>query len=163
MAKLASCKCKKCGKQLAKDEKHIHSGKTYCKKCYDVVTLQATQFKELIDYVCKLFELDRPDGFMLKQIKEFHDENGWPYSGITYTIWYSIEILGVRPIQKYGLYFVRNNYNEALQYFMRQQESIEKMKSLDNAKESIRIVTNTSRKKETSTTLFDLNNLIGGG
>ena len=100
MARLSTCKG--CGKKLQPEEKYIHASKTYCEECYKKIERESTEYKQLIEFICNNYELDKPTGFMLKQIKELKTEYGYSYAAMTYTLWYCKEILNKSLIEKYG-------------------------------------------------------------
>jgi predicted RNA-binding Zn-ribbon protein involved in translation (DUF1610 family) len=84
MARLSTCKG--CGKKLQPEEKHIHSSKTYCEECFKKIERDSTEYKQLIEFICNNYELEKPTGFMLKQIKELRTEYGYSYAAMTYTL-----------------------------------------------------------------------------
>ena len=90
MARLSTCKG--CGKKLQPEEKHIHSSKTYCEECFKKIERDSTEYKQLIEFICNNYELEKPTGFMLKQIKELRTEYGYSYAAMTYTLWYCKEM-----------------------------------------------------------------------
>ena len=108
MARLSTCKG--CGKKLQPEEKYNHASKTYCKECYEKILRDSDEYKQLIEFICTNYEIERPTGFMLKQIKDMRTEYGWSYAAMTYTLWYCKEVLGKQLIEKYGVAFVYHFY-----------------------------------------------------
>ena len=114
MARLSTCKG--CGKKLQPEEKYSHASKTYCKECYEKILRDSDEYKQLIEFICTNYEIERPTGFMLKQIKDMKTEYGWSYAAMTYTLWYCKEVLGKQLIEKYGVALVKHFYEEASNY-----------------------------------------------
>ncbi|WRN34798.1 hypothetical protein UM818_01800 [Staphylococcus aureus] len=44
--------------------------------------------KELIDFILELFDIEKPTGLILKQIKNLHEEYGYRYKAIALTLDY---------------------------------------------------------------------------
>ena len=84
MARLSTCKS--CGKKLQPEEKYTHASKTYCKKCYEKIERESIEYKQLIEFICNNYKLDKPTGYILKQIKEFKTEYEYSYAAMTYTL-----------------------------------------------------------------------------
>lgn len=91
MARLSTCKS--CGKKLQPEEKYTHASKTYCKKCHEKIERESIEYKQLIEFICNNYKLDKPTGYILKQIKEFKTEYEYSYAAMTYTLWYCKEVL----------------------------------------------------------------------
>lgn len=162
MARLSTCKG--CGKKLQPDEKYIHSSKTYCKECFDKIERESTEYKQLIEFICTKYELEKPTGFILKQIKEFRNEYGYSYAAMTYTLWYCMEILGKPYIEKYGVALIRHYYDEAKDYYSQQERSKEKISKLSNMEVKTKRVKHTPvTPNKKSEFLIDLGNLLEGG
>lgn len=161
MARLSTCKC--CGKQLKSEEKHIHSSKTYCKKCYEKIIRESEEYKQLITFICENYLIDRPTGLILKQIKEYKNDYLYTYGGIVYTLWYVKEILNKEFIVTYGVSIVKYYYDEAKEYYSQQEKIKKDMETNCNAKIKTKIVKVGKGNKTTKTnSLIDLGNLIGG-
>jgi len=162
MARLS--KCKDCGKSLQPEEKHIHSSKTYCITCYEKIAQSSNEYKQLIKYICDNYEIERPTGLMLKQIKEFKDEFLYTYGGIIYTLWYVKEILNKEFIILYGVAIVKFYYDEAKTFYLHQEEIKKSMEVNGKVEVKTKIVKiNRTNKTKVNNSLIDLGNLIEGG
>lgn len=162
MARLSSCKG--CNKQLEPEEKYIHCSKTYCSICYEKVKRESEEYKQLIKYICDNYEIDRPTGLMLKQIKEYKDEYSYTYGGISYTLWYLKEIQNKEFITMYGVSLVKFCYDEAKNYYLHQEEIKKSMEANGKAEIITKIVKmNRNNTTKQNNTLIDLENLIEGG
>lgn len=119
MARLS--KCKGCGKELQPNEKRTYSNKTYCGDCYDVKIKEKEDYDNLIQWICKYFNQVSPNGMILKQIKDYKENFQYTYGGITYCLWYLVDIKGVKLDLKYGIGLVKFEYENAKDYFLQQQ------------------------------------------
>lgn len=164
MARLSSCKG--CGKQLQPEEKHIHSSKTYCEECYNKVLRESEEYKQLIQFICENYRIDRPTGLMLKQIKDYKTEFNYTYGGMTYTLWYLKEIENKEFITMYGVSLVKYYYENASEYFLHQEE-VKKSMELNSKVEIKTKVVKVNRinniKQTNNNSLIDLGNLMNGG
>lgn len=120
MARLS--KCKSCGIELQKKDRNVYSGKTYCKKCYDLKVSEKNQYNNLIKTICNYFEINKPTGLILKQIKDYKEQFDYTYSGMQYTLWYCKDILGKSFEIKYGIALVKYQYENSKDYFLKQQQ-----------------------------------------
>lgn len=119
MGRLA--KCKGCSKELQKEERHVHSSKTYCINCYNIKIKESEDYENLIAYVCKCFNQPKPTGLILKQIKDYKESFDYTYAGIHYCLWYLVEIKNMKLDIKYGIGIVKFEYEKARDYFLQQQ------------------------------------------
>lgn len=162
MARLSTCKS--CGKKLQPEEKYTHASKTYCKKCYEKIERESIEYKQLIEFICNNYKLDKPTGYILKQIKEFKTEYEYSYAAMTYTLWYCKEVLNKSFIEKYGISLIKYYYNEAKNYYSQQEKLKEQINKLSDIKIKTKIVKKTSiNSKKKSTYLIDLEDLLKGG
>lgn len=122
--------CKGCGKKLLPDEKYKYSTKIYCIDCYTSLKEEDNSRKELISYICDIFDVDAPNPLFLKQIKDFHEQYDYTYGGIQYTLWYIAEVLNMKMDKKYGIALVTYKYEEAREFCMKQLRIESKMEQL---------------------------------
>lgn len=162
MARLSTCKG--CGKKLQPEEKYTHANKAYCADCYKEVQRESDEYKQLIDFICINYQIERPTGFMLKQIKELRTECSYSYAAMTYTLWYCKEVLGKHLIEKYGVALIKHFYNEACDYYNQQERMKEQMKNIENVEIRTKIVKRQNSKSQGKmSSLINLGNLLGGG
>lgn len=163
MEKVVSCKS--CGKKLQPEDKFIHSSKTYCKDCYDKVVQEANDYKQLMEFICTNYEIESPTGLILKQIKDMKTNFGWSYAAMTYTLWYCKEIVEKPLIEKYGVYLIKNYYNEAKAYYLQQEklkEQLEELKDIEIKTKVVKKVTKEDNSNKSNSSLIDLESLIRG-
>ena len=162
MARLSICKS--CGKKLQPEEKYTHANKTYCEDCFKKIQRDSDEYKQLIDFICTNYQIERPTGFMLKQIKELRTDYSYSYAAMTYTLWYCKDVLGKQLIEKYGVALIKHFYDEASDYYNQQERMKEQMKNIENVDVKTKVVkrqVNQLQNKKSS--LINLGNLLEGG
>lgn len=121
MARLSTCK--NCNKQIQKDEpKFKYSNKTYCDKCYNLKLKEKKDYDNLINAILIYFDIDKPNGRILKQIKDFKENFNYTYAGMHYCLWYLKEIKNIKFDVKYGITLVSYEYENSKRYFFKQQK-----------------------------------------
>lgn len=162
MARLSTCKG--CGKKLQPEEKHTHANKTYCWECFKEIQRESDEYKQLIDFICTNYQIERPTGFMLKQIKELRTECSYSYAAMTYTLWYCKEVLGKQLIEKYGVALIKHFYDEASSYYNQQERMKEQMKRIENVEARTKVVKHqNSQSQNKKSSLINLSDLLEGG
>ncbi|WP_144509872.1 hypothetical protein [Bacillus sp. FJAT-22090] len=118
MARLPKCPVCEC--QVDKDtQAHVkHSSKTYHEHCFQQFELRKQHRNDLHNYICELYEIDFPNTFMLKQIKEFQlPPYKFTVKGIEYALRYFHEIEGNNPDAQ-GIGIVEYVYKKARDYYV---------------------------------------------
>lgn len=162
MARLSTCKS--CGRKLQPEEKYIHASKAYCEECYQKILRESDEYKQLIEFICTNYEIEKPTGFMLKQIKDMKIDFGWSYAAMTYTLWYCKEILGKQLIEKYGVALVRHFYEEAREYYSQQEQIKNQMEQIKDVEMKTKVVKhNNINNVNTNASLVNLESLLKGG
>lgn len=162
MARLSTCKG--CGKKLQPEEKYTHANKTYCEDCIQKIKRESDEYKQLIDFICTNYQVERPTGFMLKQIKELKTDYSYSYAAMTYTLWYCKEVLGKQLIEKYGVALIKHFYDEACDYYNQQEKMKEQMKTIENIEVKTKVVKRQNNQLQSKkSSLINLGNLLEGG
>lgn len=107
---------------MTTEQRYPYSNKSYCKKCYDFKVKEREQYNVLIKTICECFNIEKPTGLILKQIKDYKDKFNYIYSGMTYCLWYLKEILNSSFDVKYGIAIIKYQYENAKHYFESQQK-----------------------------------------
>lgn len=159
-----TAKCKGCGKDLLPEERFKYKSKNYCKSCYNKFSIQENEYKVLIDCVCNYFEIDKPSGLILKQIKDYKKSFGYKYAAMTYTLWYCKEIVSMEFKEKYGVYMVKNYYDEAAEFYDHQEKLKIKIQNLSNEDMNKTKIVNKSAmdSSKVNCSLVDFKSLLGG-
>lgn len=162
MGRLA--KCKDCGVKLKSNEKHTLNSKTYCKECFEKNKKTSDEYKQLIDFICLNYNINKPTGLILKQIKDLKLEFNYNYSSILYTLWYCKNIKNKELNEKYGIGLVKYYYDEAKNYYLQ----IDKSKKIVIENEKVKVKTRILKMKNVESAnsksfLIDIENLVNGG
>lgn len=159
--KIQKKKCNCCSNVVSSDDLIIYNKKTYCSACYDVIHRDATEYKKLIKYICEIFDIPAPTGFILKQIKNMKTKNNWNYGAILYTLWYYFEILEKQLYLEYGIGFVERYYDQAREFYNHQEQLKQTAKRLSNKTVPIRLVKSNIKKSDKPTNnLININSLL---
>ena len=112
-------KCPECERQVDKDTQRWvkHSSKTYHEVCFQQFQTRKQDREELLAYICELYQIPVPNGFMLKQIKDFQETYGYKIKGIQMALHYFHEIKG-HPIDGQGIGIIPYIYDEAKRYYI---------------------------------------------
>ena len=125
-------KCPICETYNYKEETVYHQKRYYCKICYENKTKDSNDYKELINYICNIYEIDAPTGFMLSQIKKFKDQFNYTYKGIELTLDYFYNIkTNNTPDMEMGLGVVPYIYEEAKQFFIEKRNIKNNIQNID--------------------------------
>lgn len=160
MARLS--KCKGCNKELQTNEKHMYANKCYCENCYNGKILEKKDYENLLSYICNCFDTERPNGLILKQIKDYKENFNYTYGGIHYCLWYLTEVKCVRLDIKYGIGLVKFEYENAKDYFTQQQNiknSVQKHKDV----EVVKTIKLKNRNGASDKFLINIDDLISEG
>lgn len=156
--------CKGCGKQVEKEDKHVHSGKSYCIDCFTPIKEEAESYKTLISCICEYFEIDAPTSLIMQQIKQYKEQFNYSNSGIHYTLWYLKEIENKSFDEvKYGIALVKFNYDNAKAYHTQQARTTKSMENHvpENRVKKVKINTENLQSSSKKFTL-DLDQFVDG-
>ena len=120
-------KCPVCGKTNDKETAVKVNRRYCCSDCVDAyrrelakkATAESSGYTELVSTICKLYEIPKPTGMMLKQIKTFHDALDLTYDGMRATLVYAVNWSNpaVSLDASSGISFVPYKYDEARRFF----------------------------------------------
>lgn len=135
----------KCDKKYTIDEMIVHKGKRYCKSCYEDREKEQNERNELYSLIKELYKVTYPNGMMLKQIKNYKEQFNYTYEGMIKTLRY-LSKQGVEFKASYGLGLITYKYDEAQEYYKRQEKLLAEQifKSKVNNKPEV-IVVKTNR------------------
>lgn len=160
MARLLKC-YGVCGNKYPKEELTQYKGKNYCKDCLKVKRERDEDYKNLTDYIKKIFNNNEVNPFIRKQIKDY-EEGGFTLKGIRSTLWYIVNILKIRLDERYGIAIVKYKYYEAKKYSQDKNKQREQVSNKQEEKEEVKYVRiknfrNNSIKKKFSLEDIELN------
>lgn len=157
--------CSVCGK-VSKEENNIFvKGKPYCKSCYqekyskeEEAKRNSADYKKLIEFICNLWDLDRPPMHILAQISNFKKTyEGMTYRGMLSTLDYFYNIAN-NPVNenKPSVAIIPYVYDEA-RHFYEDLRDIKKNVHLKEAeKYGVKIVEILEEEEPLITGLIDI-------
>lgn len=112
-------KCPICGQTFNRDkEPNVYYKKRYYHpQCYNTIEKDEKDRNDLINYICKIYNYKGPGPVINKQIKTFHDELGYTYSGILKCLVYFYEVKKNDPKKATGIGIVPYIWKDAENYY----------------------------------------------
>lgn len=93
-------------------------GQNFCKDCYDRKVKEVADREALYNFIQSTYNLTFPTGLILRQIKNFHEERGYTYKNIRFTLDYVFNIKkSYKPIVQYGISMVPYFHDEMIEYY----------------------------------------------
>lgn len=143
-------KCPECTKEVVKEETSTvkHSNKYYHGHCFKTLEQRKKDRLALFEYICELFRVPKPNGFMLKQIKEFTEEYNYTLKGIELALRYFHDIKG-NPVDSKGIGIIPYIYDESKKYYIN-LSAIKESANIDfsNEAEIVHIANRPKRKRK---------------
>lgn len=132
----------------------------YHAECMDKKKRIAKNREELCLYIAKLYKIDYPTGFMLKQIDDFHKKRGYSYKSMLGTLMFIYEVENRQVKDGTGLGLIPFFYDKAKNYY----SYLDKAKKSVGKNEKLVIQNNAERIKAVKTIkrkvgIIDMSNL----
>lgn len=132
--------CRYCRSKINKETaKKLGKNSYYCPDCLDKKeqeeeekNLESQQYRDLIEYICKLYNVKAPSGMILKQIKEMREEYNYKLSGMKLALQYFYEIENHAVMDDTGVGIIPYVYEKAKKHYL-MKKSVEK--SIENYEE----------------------------
>ena len=125
-------KCPECDTLNDKEVAVYHNGRHYCAVCYENKKKSSDDYKALIEYICEIYGIEAPTGWMLKQIKDFREQFGYTYKGIKSSLHYFYEIQEGNSVENsMGIGIVPFIYDEAKNYYIDKKVIKDNVKGCD--------------------------------
>lgn len=145
-------KCSSCGNSFDREEITLRSGKNYCKECLvkhiEQVKENRKDSDKLFDYICEIFNIKQPTGFIFKQMKDFRGE-GYNYTdiGMYYTLKYFCEVLEGNFFDGTGIGIIPYYYEKAKAHYKKVFDLEDTIEDFENKEQLIKIKTKIIDKK----------------
>lgn len=148
-------KCPVCGTFNDKENAIFHNSKYYCKICYENKQNDANDYKDLIAYICKLYDIETPTGWMLKQIKDFKEQFKYTYKGMKTTLHYFYEIQeGNDVADSMGVGIIPFIYDEAKKFYIDKKAVKDSVLSCDTKEICTKTKTVNIKRNSTNKNLY---------
>lgn len=93
--------------------------------------------QELLNFICDIYNIDKCNDMILKQIHKYVTERGYEYIEIARALSYFVDIQGNEPQLKYGIGIVPYIFKEAQDYYKKLKQ--QKEEQIKAAKENKKI------------------------
>lgn len=121
MAKATTRKCRQCQKAIPAESVIRIGSFNYCEECGAQRHIEAESYRELIDYICRLFGLDAPSMLILSQIKRYKEEDGFTYQGMKACLEYFFELQGHDINHSKGVGIIPYIYEETKDFYAKKK------------------------------------------
>ena len=116
-------KCPDCDADITDKKKAKKvSNRWVCEACQGSRDALEVDRQTLYSYIAKLFDMDFPNGWMMKQVKDFKERHGYTYKGMQMTLEYWTETLGNSMHDAKGVGIIPYIYDEAKELFMQKRD-----------------------------------------
>lgn len=146
--------CKSCGEPVDKGLNNFTKNYKgyYHNECYEVIQLENQHRTELNEYISKLYNVEFPTGWMLKQIKEYKEKRNYKYKGMELTLRYMYEVERLNKLDAHqaGLGMIPYYYEKAKQYYVEMKSVASSAKDyvIDNEVETVYMKPPEKKKKK---------------
>lgn len=121
-----------CNGKYPKSELTEHTkNKRYCKCCLDKLLQEQQEREELYSLIKKLYGVSYPTGMMLKQIKQFKEECGYTYKGMSLTLTYCSTLPGIEFKSTMGIGIIPHKYEKAKADYINKKQQKEKIENIN--------------------------------
>lgn len=103
--------------------------------------------KELIDFILELFDIEKPTGLILKQIKNLHEEYGYRYKAIALTLDYFFNIQNHSTENARGIGIVPYVYDEASDFYKNLKRIEKQHKDIEETETKVVTIKKTKENK----------------
>ena len=154
-------KCTICEEAFPKEETIIKSQKRYCKTCLEIKEEESALYKNdwdlLFEYICKLYNIDKPTGMMFQQMKNYRADYEYTNIGMYYTLQYYYKILENEVLEDTGLGIIPYFYDKAKNHYNRMFNLQDIAEEFKGEEKSIQIKTKIADKLSIAKTPLPLN------
>ena len=154
-------KCTICEEAFLKEETIIKSQKRYCKTCLEIKEEESALYKNdwdlLFEYICKLYNIDKPTGMMFQQMKNYRADYEYTNIGMYYTLQYYYKILENDVLEDTGLGIIPYFYDKAKNHYNRMFNLQDIAEEFKGEEKSIQIKTKIADKLSIAKTPLPLN------
>jgi len=152
-------KCPYCETKLDQDDAVSHQKRYYHPGCLEAKKNEAQDYKDLIEYICNLYDLKAPTGMILKQIKEYQTDLKYKIKGIELALRYFHETEENPVREGDGIGIVPFVYERAKQHYMTIRSVENSLENYEVAETRTVSVPSPKPKKMLRRTAIDMNSL----
>lgn len=132
------------------------------KKIQEAKEVKKDDWGSLFDYICEIYNIEKPTGFMFKQLETFRKDYGYTDIGILLTLKYCFETLNINILEEAGLGIVPYYYDKAKKHNMTIWDLEDYLEEFDyeEKEKTINIKKKNNFNKDQKKKTFDFNNLL---
>ena len=161
MARLPTCP--DCGIDIKDKSKATKkSNRWVCADCIKIREQIKRDREELYMYTAKIFNIKFPTGMMMKQIKDFREEFGYTYKGMTLSLQYWCESLGNTMSNAKGVGIIPYIYEDAKAFYkerMNVKNAVEDIQDPLMSEKTVTVHKQKPREDNMDLKLIDMNDL----
>lgn len=143
-------KCTICKEKFLKDELTAKSNKNYCETCLKIKEEESLKYKTdwdlLFEYICKLYNIDKPTGMMFTQMKNYRADYEYTNIGMYYTLLYYYDVLDNAVLEDTGLGIIPYYYDKAKKHYNKVFSLEDMIEDFKGEEKSIKIKTKITDK-----------------
>lgn len=136
-------KCVGCKKSFDTEELTIRSNKKYCSECLEEHDNKVNNNKQdwdlLFEYICEKYKIDKPNGMMFKQLKDYRTEYQYTNIGMYYTLKYYYDVLENDVLDGSGLGIIPYFYDKAKRHYAKVFDIADIVESYKSTEKQINI------------------------
>lgn len=114
--------------------------------------------KKLIEYICNLYDIEAPTGFILKQIKEYHTEYKYRYYAIQLALEYFFVIKQNDTGKSKGIGIVPYVMDDAKEFYQNLAR-LQKEKYIEAETKTVKVKANKNRSNNRKKKLIDMEDI----
>jgi hypothetical protein len=143
-------KCSMCENLFEKEVLTLKSNKKYCPACLIIreqeIQSNKSEWNLLFDYICELYKLDKPNGMMFQQMKNYRQEYDYTNIGMYYTLLYYYKVLENEVVDGTGLGIIPYFYEKAKYHYSKVFDIEDKTDNFENTERIVTIKTKLLKK-----------------
>lgn len=152
-------KCPKCEQKLQKCDSVLHKKRYYHKECYEEYNKDAQDYKDLIETICRVFNLKAPSPQITMQLKKYREDFNFTNKGMELTLRYYYDVLDNKAELKYGIYIIPREYGNATENYKHRMKIAQGVTDEDIHKVNKRVVKVSPKSKRREIKQIDIESI----
>lgn len=110
-------KCANCGSLVDVNEATVIASKRYCLSCAQTHQKEAQAYKDLIAFICDLFQIKAPSTLICTQLKRYKENEHYTYQGMQAALDYFFNLQGHSIEGSLGIGIIPYIYDEVKDFY----------------------------------------------
>lgn len=111
----------------------------YCPSCAEIIEKERQDREILYKTIQTIYKVPYPTGQMLRQMKQFADDRGYTYEGMTKTLCFFVKVMQKVPSVQGALSFLPYYYDNAISYYIELDRRRKELSDVNTSKKVIKI------------------------